>query len=123
VATALMKQTIANNGVATIPDLRDLCQEAEVKFIACQMTVELFGFEHSDFIDVWSTAARPPSSSSPERPTSACSSERVTGIRKKPGCPPAFFMSVAFRPQFFYGQKRCRRQACSARSQRDSIDL
>src|SRR3569623_540704 len=51
VATALMKQTIANNGVATIPDLRELCQEAEVKFIACQMTVELFGFEHSDFIE------------------------------------------------------------------------
>ena len=50
-ATALMKQTIANNGVATIPELRDLCVEAEVKFIACQMTVELFGFEHSDFID------------------------------------------------------------------------
>jgi peroxiredoxin family protein len=46
-----MKQTIANNGVATIPDLRELCQEAEVKFIACQMTVELFGFDHSDFID------------------------------------------------------------------------
>jgi peroxiredoxin family protein len=51
VATGLMKMTIANNGVATIPDLRGLCQEAEVKFIACQMTVELFGFEHSDFID------------------------------------------------------------------------
>ncbi|MBZ0068540.1 MAG: DsrE/DsrF/DrsH-like family protein, partial [Thiobacillus sp.] len=51
VATALMKQTIKNNGVATIPELRELCQEAEVKFIACQMTVELFGFEHSDFID------------------------------------------------------------------------
>lgn len=50
-ATALMKQTIANNGVATIPELRELCQEAEVKFLACQMTVELFGFEHSDFID------------------------------------------------------------------------
>lgn len=50
-ATVLMKQTIANNGVATIPELRELCQEAEVKFIACQMTVELFGFEHSDFID------------------------------------------------------------------------
>jgi peroxiredoxin family protein len=50
-ATALMKQTIANNGVATIPDLRSLCQEADIKFIACQMTVELFGFEHSDFID------------------------------------------------------------------------
>jgi peroxiredoxin family protein len=50
VATGLMKQTIKNNGVATIAELRELCQEAEVKFIACQMTVELFGFEHSDFI-------------------------------------------------------------------------
>ena len=42
VATTLMKKTIANNGVATIAELRDLCQEAEVKMIACQMTVELF---------------------------------------------------------------------------------
>lgn len=50
-ATSLMKQTIKNNGVATIEELRSLCQEAEVKFIACQMTVELFGFDHSDFID------------------------------------------------------------------------
>ena len=50
-ATTLMKQTIKNNGVATIGELRDLCLEAEVKFIACQMTVELFGFDHSDFID------------------------------------------------------------------------
>lgn len=50
-ATVLMKQTIANNGVATIADLRMMCQEADVKFLACQMTVELFGFEHTDFID------------------------------------------------------------------------
>ena len=50
-ATVLMKQTIKNTGVASIPELRELCQEAEVKFIACQMTVELFGFHHSDFID------------------------------------------------------------------------
>jgi peroxiredoxin family protein len=50
-ATALMKKTIANNGVATIAELRELCQEAEVRFTACQMTVELFGFDHSDFID------------------------------------------------------------------------
>jgi peroxiredoxin family protein len=50
-ATTLMKMTIKNNGVATIPELRSLCQEADVKFIACQMTVELFGFSHSDFID------------------------------------------------------------------------
>jgi len=50
-ATALMKQTIKNNGVASIAELREMCQEADVKFLACQMTVELFGFEHSDFID------------------------------------------------------------------------
>lgn len=51
VATLLMKQTIKNNGVASIEELRLLSQEADVKFIACQMTVELFGFKHEDFID------------------------------------------------------------------------
>ncbi len=51
IATKLMQQTIANNGVATIEELRSLSQEADVKFSACQMTVELFGFDHSDFID------------------------------------------------------------------------
>ena len=51
VATLLMKQTIKNNGVATIEELRSLSREADVKFIACQMTVELFGFSHDDFID------------------------------------------------------------------------
>ncbi len=50
-ATVLMKQTVKNNGVASIGELRDLCREADVKMIACQMTVELFGFSHSDFID------------------------------------------------------------------------
>ena len=51
VATGLMKQTIKNKGVASIPELREMCVEAGVKFIGCQMTVDLFGFEHSDFID------------------------------------------------------------------------
>ena len=52
IATTLMKKTIANNGVATISELRELCQEAEVRFLACQMTVELFGFDaKNDFID------------------------------------------------------------------------
>ena len=50
-STTMMKKTVKNNGVATLEELRELCQEAEVKFLACQMTVELFGFEHSDFID------------------------------------------------------------------------
>ncbi len=51
VATMLMKQTIKNNGVASIEELRSLSQEADVKFIGCQMTVDLFGFTHGDFIE------------------------------------------------------------------------
>jgi peroxiredoxin family protein len=51
VATSLMQQTIKNNGVAGIQELRDLSQEAGVKFVVCQMTVELFGFDHNDFVD------------------------------------------------------------------------
>mgnify|MGYP004701268543 FL=1 len=50
-ATALMQQTIKNNGVASLTELRELSQEAGVKFSVCQMTVELFGFDHNDFID------------------------------------------------------------------------
>ena len=50
-ATSMMKKTVKNNGVAPLQELRDLCLEAEVKFMACQMTVELFGFTHDDFID------------------------------------------------------------------------
>ena len=51
VATKMMKAKMKKKGVASLEELRDICVEAEVKFIACQMTVELFGFEHSDFID------------------------------------------------------------------------
>jgi len=50
-ATTLMKQTIKNNGVASLAELRALSQEAGVKFVVCQMTVDLFGFNHADFID------------------------------------------------------------------------
>ena len=50
-ATAMMKQKIKGKGVASIEQLRDLCLESDVKFIACQMTVDLFDFEKSDFID------------------------------------------------------------------------
>lgn len=51
VATSLMKKTFKNKGVATVEELRELCIEAEVKMVACQMTVDVFGFQHSDFID------------------------------------------------------------------------
>lgn len=50
VATALMKKTFKNKGVASIPELRNLCLEAGVKMIACQMTVDVFGFSKDDFI-------------------------------------------------------------------------
>jgi peroxiredoxin family protein len=50
-ASALMRQTVRKSGVATVQELRDLCLEAEVKFICCQMTVALLGFDPADFID------------------------------------------------------------------------
>ena len=50
VATSLMKKTMSNKGVATIDELRDLCLEAEVKLVACQMTVDLFEMERDEFI-------------------------------------------------------------------------
>jgi peroxiredoxin family protein len=50
VATTLMRQTIKNNGVADITDLRSLTLEAGANLIGCQMTVDLFGFKHDDFI-------------------------------------------------------------------------
>jgi len=49
-ATALMKQTIHNKGVAGVEELRTACIEGGVKLIGCQMTVDLFGFSPDDFI-------------------------------------------------------------------------
>ena len=50
VATGLMKKTFKNKGVATVEELRSLCLEADVKMVACQMTVDVFGFDANDFI-------------------------------------------------------------------------
>jgi len=49
--TVMMKKKMKSKGVAPLEELRDLCQEAEVRFIACQMTVDLFEFSPSSFID------------------------------------------------------------------------
>lgn len=49
-ATSLMRQTIQNKGVAPISELRAACIEGGVNLIGCQMTVDLFGFSHDDFI-------------------------------------------------------------------------
>ncbi|MBI3547021.1 MAG: DsrE/DsrF/DrsH-like family protein [Gammaproteobacteria bacterium] len=50
IATGLMKKTVKNNGVATIDELREACIESGVNLVACQMTVDLFGYTHADFI-------------------------------------------------------------------------
>ncbi len=50
-ATSLMRKTMEKKGVASIEQLRELSIEADVKMIACQMTVDLFGWEQDDFID------------------------------------------------------------------------
>jgi peroxiredoxin family protein len=50
-ATAMMKQKIKKHGVASLEELRSLCLEADVKMIACQMTLDLFEFDKSEFID------------------------------------------------------------------------
>jgi peroxiredoxin family protein len=50
-ATMMMKDKMKKKGVASLEELRSLCQEADVKFVACQMTVDLFDFDKSDFID------------------------------------------------------------------------
>ncbi len=50
-ATMMMKDKMKKKGVASLEELRSLCLEAEVKFIACQMTVDLFEFQKSEFID------------------------------------------------------------------------
>ncbi|MHB1300797.1 MAG: sulfur carrier protein DsrE2 [Burkholderiales bacterium] len=50
-ATMMMKGKLKKKGVASLEELRSLCQEADVKFVACQMTVDLFDFEKNDFID------------------------------------------------------------------------
>ena len=49
-ATSLMKKTMKNKGVADIVELRNLCIEADVKLVACQMTVDPFGWERDEFI-------------------------------------------------------------------------
>jgi peroxiredoxin family protein len=49
-ATMMMKQKIKKHGVASLEELRSLCLEADVTLIACQMTIDLFEFDKSEFI-------------------------------------------------------------------------
>ncbi|VAX08727.1 NADH dehydrogenase [hydrothermal vent metagenome] len=49
--TMMMKQKMKSKGVASLETLRELCVEAEVRMVACQMTVDLFDMNPSEFID------------------------------------------------------------------------
>ena len=51
VMTQMMKSKIKSKGVASIEQLRDLCIEADVKLIGCQLTIDLFDMKREDFID------------------------------------------------------------------------
>ncbi|EDN66433.1 conserved hypothetical protein [Beggiatoa sp. PS] len=49
--SSMMKKKMKSKGVASVEELRDLSLEAEVKMVACQMTVDLFEYDTSEFID------------------------------------------------------------------------
>jgi len=49
--TMMMKQKMKSKGVASVEELRELCVEAEVRLVACQMTVDLFDMDTKDFLD------------------------------------------------------------------------
>ena len=51
VATAMMKSMFRKKGVATIRELLDAARESGVRLIACQMTMDVFGYQREDFID------------------------------------------------------------------------
>jgi peroxiredoxin family protein len=47
----MMKKKMKSKGVASVGELRELCLEAEVRMVACQMTVDLFDFDTKDLLD------------------------------------------------------------------------
>lgn len=49
-ASKMMKKLMDKKGVAPIDELRDLAVEAEVRLIACQMTMDLFEYSMDDMI-------------------------------------------------------------------------
>ncbi len=51
VATSMMKSMFSDKGVATIRELLEVAVESEVRLIACQMTMDVFGYSDKDFIE------------------------------------------------------------------------
>jgi peroxiredoxin family protein len=59
-ATSLMGETLRQKGIVSIEELRDICIETEVRLMACQMTLDLFGWKKEQFIpeiNEWAGAA------------------------------------------------------------------
>ncbi len=50
-ASTMMKNLIKKKGIASIEELREAAVEAEVKLVACQMTMDLFEYDKSDMIE------------------------------------------------------------------------
>ena len=49
--TVMMKNLMSKKGVAPIEDLREACLDADVRMIACQMTLDLFEYSIDDMIE------------------------------------------------------------------------
>ncbi len=50
-ASRMMKNLMKKKGIAPIQELRELAVEAEVRLIACQMTMDMFEYSVDDMID------------------------------------------------------------------------
>ena len=50
VATGMMKAMFRKKNVASIGELIDTAKDLDVKLIACQMTMDVFGYEEKEFI-------------------------------------------------------------------------
>jgi peroxiredoxin family protein len=49
--SVMMKNLIKKKGVASIEELREMAVEAEVRMIACQMTMDLFEYDKEEMIE------------------------------------------------------------------------
>ena len=49
-AKAMFESTLKQKGVASIAELRSMAIDCGVKMVACQMTVDLFGYDKDDFV-------------------------------------------------------------------------
>ncbi|MFZ2446098.1 MAG: DsrE/DsrF/DrsH-like family protein [Syntrophobacteraceae bacterium] len=51
VATKMMRKKIDDAGIPSLEDLMEMAQIEGVKFIACQMTIDMMGLSPDDFIE------------------------------------------------------------------------